>query len=75
MATFERIHKKLLEFCSTDSQDCPVSERILTEYISFSLLIGVHDSALYDSAVHDSSVHDSAVHNSAVHDSCGPIVQ
>ena len=38
MATFDRIHRKLLEYCDYDPSHCPVSERILTEYIEQLLL-------------------------------------
>ena len=33
MATFERIHRKLVEFCDSEPEESPVSETILAEYI------------------------------------------
>ena len=38
MATFERIHSKLVEFCHSEAEESPVSETILTEYIEQLLL-------------------------------------
>ena len=38
MATFERIHSKLVEFCDSEPDQSPVSETILTEYIEELLL-------------------------------------
>ena len=38
MATFERIHSKLVEFCHSEKEESPVSETILTEYIEQLLL-------------------------------------
>ena len=38
MATFERIHRKLVEFCDSEPEESPVSETILAEYIEQLLL-------------------------------------
>ena len=38
MATFERIHSKLVEFCDSEPEQSPVSETILSVYIEQLLL-------------------------------------